>query len=88
MRTFTINSNSLSSKSFSLSLRLFGSHFPDKGTIEVQCRRLWESTAFRTCFAYFTVNPLDLIYLHAMQFVVESKEASKKERKTLKISIK
>ena len=99
MRTITINSKSPSSKSFSLSLSpslpcptllflslwLFGSHFPTKETVESQRLRLEKSTAFRTCFAYFTINPVSSatsnVYLKKEEKKLENTNRVTKEGK-------
>lgn len=46
--------------------------------------RLEKSIVFRTCFVYFTINPVDLVHLHPMY---SFKEKEKKKKKSLEILI-
>ena len=52
--------------------------------METQCLRLEKSIVFRTCFVYFTINPVDLVHLHPMY---SFKEKEKKKKKSLEILI-
>lgn len=43
--------------------------------------RLEKSIVFRICFAYFTINPVDLVHLHPM-YSFKEKEKKKKPENT------
>ena len=49
--------------------------------METQCLRLEKSIVFRICFAYFTINPVDLVHLHPM-YSFKEKEKKKKPENT------
>lgn len=46
--------------------------------------RLEKGSVFQMCFAYFTINPLDLSQLHAMQYEVKKEKEERKKKKERK----
>ena len=80
-KNVTINCHFLVKAPLSLSLSLFGYQSRKQWK---QCLRLEKSIVFRTCFANFTINPVDSVHLQPMY---SFKEKGKK-KKSLKILIK